>query len=279
MTKDRRIFAPVSVIIPCFRCSLTIERALDSIASQSLLPREVLLVDDASPFPDDTPLELKRLSLKYRDLLNIILVFESANCGPGSARNIGWSMASQPYIAFLDSDDAWHPDKIATQYTWMSENLSVLITGHFGLSFSGDSFNWPGKLAESLVLSTPVLPSEALFSNPFITSSIMLRTTLPLRFKAGKRYAEDFLLWLQLLFNQVPATVIQIPLSASFKSTLSKDGLSSSLWRMELGELDVFRILLAQRLISFPQYAIASIFSLCKFARRIFLSKLSLCVF
>ena len=55
--------APVSVIIPCFKCAETIERAIDSIAKQTLIPHEVILVNDASP--DNTIDILKKLQNIY----------------------------------------------------------------------------------------------------------------------------------------------------------------------------------------------------------------------
>jgi glycosyltransferase involved in cell wall biosynthesis len=103
--------ASVSVIIPCYNCAGTIHRALASVASQSLRPAEVILVDDHST--DDTLQSLYRLQDRYgREWIRIIE--QPVNGGPGTARNMGWNAATQTYIAFLDSDDTWHPKKIET---------------------------------------------------------------------------------------------------------------------------------------------------------------------
>ena len=105
----RNEFTSVSVVIPCFRCTGTIERAVASVAAQTRRPAEVILVDDASG--DDTQKLLQKLSQHFEPGW-IKLVFLEQNVGAASARNAGWDQATQTYVAFLDADDAWHPKKI-----------------------------------------------------------------------------------------------------------------------------------------------------------------------
>src|SRR5574340_1082572 len=114
--------APVSVVIPCYCCSETIGRALVSIASQTMLPQEVILVEDASPDGGETLGKLRHLAGEYGETFIVKVIALKENCGAGSARNRGWEAAGQPYIAFLDADDAWHPKKIELQYSWMCEH-------------------------------------------------------------------------------------------------------------------------------------------------------------
>ncbi len=119
--------AAVSVIIPCFRCAKTIERAIASVAAQTVLPAEVILVDDASG--DGTRLLLSELKSHYATGW-VKLVLLDQNVGAGSARNAGWAAASQPLIAFLDADDAWHFRKIEIQHAYMAANPDVALCGH-----------------------------------------------------------------------------------------------------------------------------------------------------
>lgn len=108
--------APVSVVVPCWRCRDTIARAVESIAAQTRLPHEVILVDDASG--DGTAGALHALAGRYpKDWITVIE--QRDNGGAGVARNAGWETASSPYIAFLDADDAWHPKKLEIQVAWM----------------------------------------------------------------------------------------------------------------------------------------------------------------
>jgi len=79
-------FAPVSVVVPCFRCAATIGDAVASIVAQTLRPAEVLLVDDASG--DDTVAALHRLVATHgSDWIKVIAL--PANRGPSHARNTG----------------------------------------------------------------------------------------------------------------------------------------------------------------------------------------------
>src|SRR5699024_8519197 len=107
-TVNKEPYAPVSVIIPCYRCADVISRAIESLSGQSWLPKEVILIDDAS---DDNTLEaLHKLQTEHK--AGWIRVHSmSKNGGPGVARNMGWDLAAENYIAFLDSDDIWHPRK------------------------------------------------------------------------------------------------------------------------------------------------------------------------
>ncbi len=111
--------APVSVIIPCFCCTSTIGRAVESILSQTLLPAELILVDDCSNDGGLTIAKLKQIQDQYQSEIKIMVLEMKRNDGPGSSRNLGWSIATQPYIAFLDADDSWHSKKIEIQYGWM----------------------------------------------------------------------------------------------------------------------------------------------------------------
>ena len=83
MPDDLRKVAPISVVIPCYRCGATIDRAVASVLAQSLPVAEIILVDDASG--DDT-LEILT-GIRERCGSELIRIVEaSTNCGPGEAR-------------------------------------------------------------------------------------------------------------------------------------------------------------------------------------------------
>ena len=100
--------APVTVVVPCYRCATTIERAVVSVAEQMQRPAELVLVDDASA--DGTLEVLHALATRHGDWVKVIAL--PSNRGAASARNAGWDAATQPLVAFLDSDDACHPPKL-----------------------------------------------------------------------------------------------------------------------------------------------------------------------
>ena len=119
--------APVSVVMPCYRCAGTLARALESVAAQTVLPMEMILIDDGSA--DGTRALMQTLAGRYPQGW-IRLVLQDQNTGAASARNAGWAVATQPFVAFLDSDDAWHPQKIEMQYAFMNANPEVALSGH-----------------------------------------------------------------------------------------------------------------------------------------------------
>ena len=84
--KNNNNVAPVTVVIPCFNCRATIERAVDSVIIQSIFPASVIIVDDCSQ--DGTAEILQALSKKYADgWMHVIEL--PRNRGPGNARNVG----------------------------------------------------------------------------------------------------------------------------------------------------------------------------------------------
>lgn len=98
----------VSVIIPTYNRSHTIERAITSILNQTLQDFEIIVVDDGSR--DDTMGVLDRLpAARIRSL------HHQHNLGPAAARNTGIGVARGEYVAFLDSDDEWLPEKLSEQ--------------------------------------------------------------------------------------------------------------------------------------------------------------------
>jgi glycosyltransferase involved in cell wall biosynthesis len=96
----------ISCIIPSFNAADYIREALDSIQGQTLKPFETIVVDDGST--DETA----KIIANYGTPVTYIY---QDNAGPGAARNRGIELARGDFLAFLDADDVWHPDKLASQ--------------------------------------------------------------------------------------------------------------------------------------------------------------------
>lgn len=255
------MFAPVSVIIPCFECADTIGRAVASVHAQSLMPAELILVDDAST--DHTWQVLQELAASHSGWVKLVKL--TRNQGAASARNAGWDMASQPYIAFLDSDDSWHPEKIKIQHAYMALNPGVAISGHT-YSWFGDCKN---KNATSLEYSvTPIAKTSLLFRSALSTPSVMLKRELPLRFLANQRYAEDAFLWQQIAFAGYSMVRLEISLAVLHKAPYGAGGLSAHIWRSECAELKNYIRLYKAGCINLSHYIAASLFSVMKFWKR-----------
>lgn len=256
--------ACVSVIIPCYRCSETIKRSVESVVGQTLPPNEVLLVEDGSNDGGATLSELYTLQRIFSDR-NIKILTLNKNSGPANARNAGWDAATQPFVAFLDADDAWHPRKLEIQTSWMNEHPDVMISGHRIEVVSGFS---PKHLKIRSIYARNLNQLEWLLSCRFSTISVMLRRDLPFRFDPEKRYSEDYLLWLRIVMNGNKSWRIELPLAYCFKPLYGSGGLSGDLWKMERGVHDTYQNIYREGLISFPVYAGLVIFSILKYFRR-----------
>lgn len=264
--------AGVSVVIPCFRCIKTIRRAVDSIAEQTLRPSEVILVDDCSG--DDTLSELYKIQYSHPEGWIKVIASEK-NSGPGTARNLGWESATQPYIAFLDADDSWHPQKIEFQYSWMLNNSDVTLSGH-AFTQIDSSDNSQKVSLQTKVQFTPVKCKHLLMSNYFATSTVMVRSDINQRFIDGSHYCEDYQLWLNICFSGLKCHYLKSPIMAyQYKAAYGQFGLSSALWKMEKGELAAFRYLYKKNHIDVFTLSSISAWSLLKFTKRLVASSFS----
>jgi glycosyltransferase involved in cell wall biosynthesis len=122
-----------SIILPTFNRAHLIIRAVESIKRQSFDDWGLIIIDDGSK--DDT-------FAKLRDIVasdSRIRYHFSANRGLAGARNLGCSMASGKYLTFLDSDDEYLPDHLATRYEVLSQQPSIELL-HGGVEVIGDRF-------------------------------------------------------------------------------------------------------------------------------------------
>ena len=157
----------VSVIIPTYQHRDFIGRALASVFEQSLADYEIIVVNDGST--DDTAAVLAPLIESHR-----ITYIHQENCGQSRARNTGLALARGEYIAFLDDDDVWPANKLATQVAFLDANPSVgMVGGTFRMIDANDV---PGRAGPFY----PSITFEALFrANPFHSpGQTLIRTTL-----------------------------------------------------------------------------------------------------
>jgi glycosyltransferase involved in cell wall biosynthesis len=117
--------ASVSVIIPAYNRAGIIGRAIDSVLAQTFDDLEILVIDDGST--DDTVATVRSIG---DDRIRCIEC--KSNRGAGAARNKGIREARGKYVAFLDSDDEWLPEKLQRQVTLMEslpEDWGISCTG------------------------------------------------------------------------------------------------------------------------------------------------------
>ena len=254
--------ATISVVIPCFNSAATIERALRSVEHQTIKPHEVLVVDDASS--DNTVSIIEQFA--RNSLLNIRVIKQSVNGGPSVARNTAWNVATSEFIAFLDADDQWHPQKLELQLGVMLDNRTCVMSFHDHLFGSSEQFE---NLPFAPITSQATLRNY-LLRNRSATPTVMLRTALTERFLNTKRYAEDYLLWLTITASHGSALHIHATLAHCSNPGYGGSGQSGKLWKMERSELSGFVSLWRSGAISPPTLVAVSIWSITKYLLRLF---------
>jgi glycosyltransferase involved in cell wall biosynthesis len=254
--------ATISVVIPCFNSAKTIERALRSVEHQTTKPHEVLIVDDASS--DNTVSIIEQFA--RTSSLNIRVIKQSVNGGPSVARNTAWNVATSEFIAFLDADDQWHPQKLELQLGVMLDNRTCVMSFHDHLFGSSEQFE---NLPFTPITSQATLRNY-LLRNRSATPTVMLRTALTERFLNTKRYAEDYLLWMTIIGSHGSALHIHATLAHCSNPGYGGSGQSGKLWKMERSELSGFVSLWRSGAISPPTLVAVSIWSITKYLLRLF---------
>jgi glycosyltransferase involved in cell wall biosynthesis len=256
--------APVSAVIPCYRCAGTIGRAVGSVAAQTRLPAEVILVDDGSG--DGTLEWLRALAASYAPgWIRVVALPE--NRGAADARNAGWAAATQPYLAFLDADDAWHPRKIEIQHGYMKEHPEVALCAHRHEILGSPQV--PDRPVGD-VSTERISKLSLLLSNNFLAPTMMmLKRDLPQRFLSGRRHVDDHLLWLQIVCAGHAFMRLSAKLAFTYKRAFGESGLSGQVWVMEKSELANYWILWRQGCIRLPTALALNAWSLAKFLRRL----------
>jgi glycosyltransferase involved in cell wall biosynthesis len=203
-----------------------------SVARQTSRPAEIILVDDGSPL--ETRRAIQALAALHGEWIRTVSM--PRNSGAGAARNAGWAIAGKPYVAFLDADDTWHPEKIRIQHGFMESHPEVALSGHrLGVS-PRQTTSTATRVADDYAVST-ISRHSLLVRNAFSTPTVMVRREISMRFDEVRRHAEDLFLWQRIAFARLGVARLELTLAYVHKPLYGAAGLSADLWRMEAAEL------------------------------------------
>jgi teichuronic acid biosynthesis glycosyltransferase TuaG len=258
---------PISVVIPHFESTASLRRTVDSVLNQSVLPSEIIIVDDAS---SDAAQRAAQAIASSITMVRCRFTVLEVNSGPGAARNVGWDLSNQPVLAFVDADDSWFPRKIELQSSLLLGRDALLdVVGHPMMISLGSAepavLSGVGEEAGFAMLDK----RQWLWRNRFATSSVMVRRELPFRFQVDGRHSEDYELWLRMAYAGLRMAVMDVPLGTHHKARFGDSGLSSQMWAMERGELRAFRSLRRSGLISNLTLGATATGSLAKYGVRV----------
>lgn len=201
----------ISIIIPTYNSASVITETLDSVREQTFKDYEVYIIDDCST--DNTKNILKSYIEKHQ-LKNFFSLSTTQNTGgPATPRNIGIQHASSELIAFLDSDDLWHPQKIEIQIALLNKLNSQILSSRkscfksqadipalkkYACNFTPEFkvYHHKDLLKKNHInLSATLVKKQLLLSNPFNESQEISAV-------------EDYDLWLRLTLQNYKAHVI-----------------------------------------------------------------------
>jgi glycosyltransferase involved in cell wall biosynthesis len=183
----------VNVVIPCFNAASFIGEAIESALKQTYFATSIIVVDDGST--DATPDIVARFGRR-------VALLRQRNLGPSAARNLALDVSNSDYIAFLDADDRWHPDKIACQVRFLRqhEECGAVHTGVRYIDAAGAAVDRHDNAHHRPRTQGRCLQT-LLARNAITTSSLLVRRDVlgTDRFPVGLHAAEDWDLWLRLM--------------------------------------------------------------------------------
>jgi glycosyltransferase involved in cell wall biosynthesis len=191
----------ITVVVPTFNRKHCLPRALDSIFAQTEPVDEVVVVDDGS---DDGT------EARVREHYPEVVYLAQSNRGVSAARNTGIAAANHPWIGFLDSDDAWLPDKIARQKNALREDPAVRVChGEEIWIRNGRRVNAPRQYAKSGGWIFPkclplcvISPSSVMIHRQVFDAAGVFDESLPA--------CEDYDLWLRVC-SRFPVLFVSHP--------------------------------------------------------------------
>ncbi len=208
-------FGLISIIMAAYNAEKTIEQAINSVLSQTYTNFELLVVNDCSK---DRTVELVK-DIVAKDS-RVRLISNVKNSGVSYTRKHGLEEAKGDWIAILDSDDAWEPEKLEKQIELQRRtNADLLFTGSAFMDSEGHPIDW------YLHAPKEVTYRQLLKQNVLSNSSALVRKELYAKHYAiGDGMHEDFAIWLSILKKGTKAYGVDEPLLIYRIAKSSKSG-------------------------------------------------------
>lgn len=217
----------VSIIVPCYNMEHFIADTIMSVKRQTFSNWELLIVDDVSV--DNTVPVIEKFCA---DDNRIHLAVNEQHTGIAPSRNKAINMAKGRFLAFLDADDVWHPEKLERQLKFMQEQK-------IGLSYSSyDLVDEIGKPLGKVIKTAGTLTHQDYLRNTIIgCSTVMVDTQLVGQVTVPDfRTSEDTATWLDIMKKGFKAYAIEEPLTSyrirEKSASSNKLKAASDLWRV-----------------------------------------------
>lgn len=261
----------ISVIVPVYNNEETVLNALDSVLAQTRLDliEEIIIVNDGST--DASPAVIKEF--RKQNLSAPIVEVNQANQGASAARNAGMRIARGDWIALLDADDVWLPNKLEKQVFYLDRNADIDFIG-------GNHKEVPLRILTRRVVSLHKASIRDLCIKWFpVTPSVLFQRRIFEEiggFNEEMRYAEDgeFFSRICIRYNYyyIPEKIVSI---GHGKQPYGESGLSANLREMYLGNVRIFQNLHDSQRINTPFYLFIRTYAYMKYLRRIIIRLLT----
>lgn len=247
----------VSIITPAYNCQDVLHEAIESVRNQSYANWEHIIIDDCSK--DGT----REVIAEYAsEDSRVRPIYSSINTGVASARNMGIAAARGKYIAFLDSDDLWKPDKLKKQIGYMEQE---------GLEFTYSDYeiiNYEGRFIKNVINKKKRVDyKELLKTNQIGCLTAVIKTEAIKTVMMPSIKHEDYATWLGILKGQISHAYRFDEILASYRRT--KGSVSSNKLRTIAWTWNIYRRNQQLGFIqSLKQIIIFGFFTTIKYAKR-----------
>lgn len=207
----------VTIVMPAYNCEKYLKGAVESVIAQTYENWELFIIDDYST---DNAFSLAKDLASTEERIKVF--HNEKNSGVAKTRNWGVREAQSEWIAFLDSDDMWKPDKLEKQIRLSETNpkAKLLFTGSGFINERGEKIDY--------ILHVPerINRKELLRQNLISCSSVLVKRDLMLKYPMPEKgmMHEDFASWLEILKEEKYAYGIDEPLLIYRRSEGSKSG-------------------------------------------------------
>ena len=180
----------VSVIMPAYNAAAYIEASIASVLGQTMGDLELLVLDDGS-----TDQTRQRIEAAAKRDSRVRCLPNTQNMGTAKTRNRGLELCRGQYVAFLDSDDLWHPEKLEIQLALAREKQADLVYCSYAIVDEQGR-----KHCDDYIVPETVTFTALLKQNEIGCSTVLLRREIAQQYRFPTEvYHEDYALWLSLL--------------------------------------------------------------------------------
>lgn len=187
----------IDIILPVYNSQRFIKKTINSVLNQTFKSWKLIIIDDGST--DSTYEVLNALRKKIKKRKKIIILRNNINKGQGFSRNRGLNYSKSKFVAFLDSDDTWHKNKLKNQIEFMSINnydftyTDYKITNNKRLDKAihvPDFFNYKSFINNSSITTSSMILNRKIIKNIYFKNF---------------RFLEDYYFKCQILRNNILA--------------------------------------------------------------------------